>query len=110
MFLRIRPEHISVEPIDGQSQNEISATVDLVQPMGERIEVYLTSRSNQKFVTSIKPHSKINVNSTVKIYFNVNHAHIFELGMTDKNVSLICMVFGNSCHRFVNTDVGSFEL
>jgi len=89
MILGIRPEHISVEPISGQSQNEISATVDIVQPMGERMEVYLTSRSNQKFVTSINPHSDIKVNDSVKMYVDINHVKIFEPGITGKNVSLI---------------------
>jgi multiple sugar transport system ATP-binding protein len=89
MILGIRPEHISSEPIDGQSKNGISATVDVVQPMGERMEVYLTSRSNHKFVKSINPHSEIKVNDTVKMYVDINHVAIFEPGIKGRNVNMI---------------------
>jgi multiple sugar transport system ATP-binding protein len=89
MILGIRPEYISFEPIDGQRQNEISATVDIVQPMGDKTEVYLMSRSNQKFVTSINSHSEIKVNETVKTYVDINHVTIFEPGITGRNVCMM---------------------
>jgi len=88
MILGIRPEHISLRPIDSKGQNEISATVDIVQPMGDRMEVYLTNRSNQKFITTINSHSEIKVNETVKTYIDNNHVTIFEPGVTGKNVSM----------------------
>jgi multiple sugar transport system ATP-binding protein len=89
MILGIRPEYISFKPFDSQRQNEISGTVEIVQPMGERIEVYLTSRSNHKFVTNIKSRSKIRLNETVKMYIDINNVHIFEQGTVGKNVILI---------------------
>jgi len=91
MILGIRPEHISIQPNDSKGQNEISATVDIVQPMGERIEMYLTSSSNQKFVISINSRSEIKVNETVKTYIDNNHVTIFEPGITGKNVSMRCV-------------------
>jgi multiple sugar transport system ATP-binding protein len=89
LTLGIRPEHISFEPINGQRQNEISATVDIVQPMGERIDVYSSSRSNQKFIASINPHSKIKVDDTIKMYLDINQVTIFEQGTAGKNVILL---------------------
>ncbi|NIV98870.1 TOBE domain-containing protein [Candidatus Saccharibacteria bacterium] len=83
----IRPQHISSEPIDGQSRNGISASVDVVQPMGDRTEVYLTSSSNQKFVISINPHSEIKVDDTAVMYVDINHVVIFEPGVMGRNVS-----------------------
>jgi len=89
MILGVRPQHISPEPIDDQGQNEILAAVDAVQPMGDRMDVYLTSRSDHKIVASMGPHSKIKVNDTVRMYVDGNQVQVFEPGITGRNVSVI---------------------
>ena len=88
MVLGIRPEHLSVEPIASQSDNVLIATVNVVEPLGDRMDVYLTSTTGQKFIANIDPHIQLNPDDQVKIYIDVNRTHVFEPGDTGKNLSL----------------------
>lgn len=89
MVLGIRPEHLSMVPIEGQSGNGILATVDVVEPLGDEIHVYLNGKSGQKLIVSIDPHIKIKASDTVKMYVDINHVHIFEPNITGKSVNLM---------------------
>lgn len=88
MVLGIRPRHISAVPIQGQSGNKISVTVDVLEPLGDWMEIYLTSKSGQKFIADIDPHINICMNDVVTMYIDVEKVHIFEPGETGKNISL----------------------
>jgi len=89
MVFGIRPEHIGLKLIDGQSQNEIFATVNIIQPMGDRSEVYLISKSGQKFIVSTDPHFQIKKGDALKMYVDISHVHIFEPNIAGKNVNLM---------------------
>jgi multiple sugar transport system ATP-binding protein len=84
----IRPENISSQQFSGKSDNTISAKVNVIEPVGNTMDVYLTHTSGQKFITSIEPHIKIQVNSEVKIYLDPERIHFFEPGETGRNVTL----------------------
>lgn len=86
--LGVRPEYLSVTPIEGQSGNEIPATVELVEPLGDRTHMYLTSGSNQKFVANIDPHIQVNAGNSLKIHTDVQQVHVFEPREPGKNISL----------------------
>jgi len=89
MVLGIRPEHLATEPLPGQSENSIMAKVEVVEPLGDRKEVYFKTHSGQKFMTNLDPHVEIQVNQEIKLHVDVNKTHIFEAGDTGKNVTLI---------------------
>jgi multiple sugar transport system ATP-binding protein len=86
MVLGIRPEHLTTEVIADQSDNCISATVDVVEPLGDRKDVYLTAGNGQKFIANIDPHVDIAMNQQIQMYVVANKAHVFELGETGLNV------------------------
>lgn len=86
MVLGIRPEHISVEPITGQNNNIISATVNVIEPLGDRMDVYLTSASGHKFIANIDPHVKLEPEEPVQMYLDINRLHFFEHGETGLNI------------------------
>jgi multiple sugar transport system ATP-binding protein len=88
MVLGVRPEHLSVTPIKGQNRNEIPATIDVIEPLGDRTQVYLTSKSGQKFVANIDPHVQIRVGDSLIIYLDTDNTHAFEPGDLGKNMSL----------------------
>lgn len=89
MLLGIRPEHLSPIPIQEQEGNELKATIDVVEPLGDKTEVYLTTKSGKKFVANIDPYTEIKASDILKTYVDINHIHIFEPSMTGKNVNLI---------------------
>ena len=88
MILGVRPEDISPQHFPGQSDNAISATVNVIEPVGNRTDVYLTHPTGQKFIAGIDPHTKLLVNDAVKMYIDPEKIHIFEPGETGKNVIL----------------------
>lgn len=88
MVIGVRPEHLTVEPLAGQSNNGVKAKVNVIEPLGDRKDVYLTSVSGQKFIANLDPHTAIDVDHQVTMYIDVNKAHIFEPGDTGKNIRL----------------------
>ena len=88
MVLGVRPENISPQQSPGQSDNAISATVNVIEPVGNRTDVYLTHTSGQKFIAGIDPHTTLLVNDAVKMYIDHEKIHIFEPEETGRNVTL----------------------
>jgi multiple sugar transport system ATP-binding protein len=88
MVLGIRPENISLQQFPGQSDNAIPATVNVIEPIGKRTDVYLTHATGQKLVAEIDPHTMLQVNNEVKMYIDSERIHIFEPGETGRNVTL----------------------
>jgi multiple sugar transport system ATP-binding protein len=88
MILGVRPESISRQQFAGQSDNAVSATVDVVEPVGIRTDVYLTHTGGQKFVAGSDPHTRLETNEKVKLHFDLDRVHVFEPGETGRNVTL----------------------
>jgi multiple sugar transport system ATP-binding protein len=88
MILGVRPENISLQQIPQQSDNAVSAKVNVVEPIGIRTDVYLTHTSGQNFIAGIDPHTKFETNDKVKLYLDLDKIHIFESGQTGRNVTL----------------------
>lgn len=86
MTLGIRPEHLSIRPIAGQNNNEIRATAEVVEPLGDRKCVYFLSKSGLNFIVIADPHFSINTGDTITIYIDVNEMHIFEQGPVGRNI------------------------
>ena len=88
MLLGIRPEHLTHTPLEGQINNKIVADVNVVEPLGDRKDVYLTSLTGQKFIANLDPHADIKMGQQVELYVDATKAHIFENHETGKNVTL----------------------
>jgi len=88
MILGIRPEDISPHQPPGLTDNTISATVNIVEPIGIRTDVYLTHHTGQKLIAGIEPHARLDVNDKVKLYLDLEKMHIFEPSETGRNVTL----------------------
>lgn len=88
LVLGIRPENISLEPYSGQEQNAVSADVQVVEPLGDRMDVYFETPGGTRFIANIDPHIKIEAGQSVKIYLDIEKVHLFEPGDTGKNISL----------------------
>lgn len=84
MVLGIRPEHLSVDA--DVDNNIILATVDVVEPLGDRKDVYLTASNGQRFIANLDPHVDIAMNQQINIHIDTGKIHIFEPGDTGSNV------------------------
>lgn len=87
MVLGIRPEHFTIKKLAKTDNNSISAIVNVVEPLGNRKDVYLTTATGQKFIANLDPHIEISMDQQVQIYVDTNKAHIFEPGDTGNNIT-----------------------
>lgn len=88
MVMGIRPENLSLCQLSNQAGNVISATVDIIEPLGNRADIYLTNNTGIKFITKTDPHIEINVHEEVKVHIDSERIHIFEPGEAGKNITL----------------------
>jgi multiple sugar transport system ATP-binding protein len=88
MVLGVRPENISTRQYPGLSDNIISAMVNVIEPVGNRTDVYLTHLSGQNFIAAVDPYTILSANDTLKMYIDTDKIHIFEPGQTGRNVTL----------------------
>jgi len=88
MTMGIRPESLSLCKFSNQVGNAIGATVDIVEPLGNRVDIYLTSNTGTKFIANTDPHIEINVQDVVKVHIDSEKIHIFEHGEAGKNITL----------------------
>ena len=86
VVLGVRPEHFSLAPIDGQKANTITATVDVIEPLGDHILAYLKCNTDKSFVANLGPHIRIKTNDPVVMHINTDQVHIFEPGEMGKNI------------------------
>jgi ABC-type sugar transport system ATPase subunit len=86
--LGIRPESISPIKIEGLANNSIYAIIKIIEPLGDRMDVYLDTQSDEKLVANIDPHTKLRVEEKCTIYIDTNRLHIFEPGDAGRNICL----------------------
>jgi len=88
MVMGIRPENISPQQLPQQSDNAVSATVNIVESIGVRTDVYLTHPAGRKFIAVFASRTNFKTNDNVKVYLDIEKIHIFEPGQTGRNVTL----------------------
>ncbi len=88
MILGVRPENISPNDRTSQTNNSILATVGVLESLGVRTDVYMTSGAGQKFIASVDPHTRLITGDAVRIHINIEKVHIFELEGTGRNVTV----------------------
>jgi multiple sugar transport system ATP-binding protein len=88
MILGVRGESFSLAPYEGQSNNLISAVVQVVQPLGDRMDVNLKTDDGFSFVANRGSHVRFEVGEVVKMYVDVEKVHLFEPGRTGKNITV----------------------
>ena len=88
LVLGIRPEHLAIEPLANQKENGIPSVVEVVEPLGDRKDVYLTSRSGQKYIANLDPHVQVAMEQNIVMYIDIDKTHLFELGDTGAAINL----------------------
>ena len=82
----IRPEDI-YDPSYGTelpSKQEMTATVEVVEPMGSEIYLYMTT-GKTNFVARVEPHVRAEVDQKKKLLFNMEKVHFFD-PVTEQNI------------------------
>jgi len=75
----IRPEDIYDKLFIGSAapENTITATVEVIEPMGSEVYLYLTTGMHS-FVARVDAHDRAEVNQDLEVVFNMAKAHFFD--------------------------------
>jgi multiple sugar transport system ATP-binding protein len=76
----IRPEHISdARYTDSHinASNKTPVNVDVVEPMGSEVYIYLTS-GNHSFQARVDSRTRVRPNDQIEVVFDADHLHIFD--------------------------------
>ncbi len=86
MILGVRPEDISITPYEKGRNNAINAIVKIIEPVGNRKDIYLQTSNGDKFIISASPNMNFDVNQSLKAYVDLDKIHIFKPGQIGRNV------------------------
>jgi len=75
----IRPEDIydKLYAKGATSDNTVSATVEVVEPMGSELYVYVTT-GKSPLVARLDPHSRVELNQKMDLVFDMGKVHVFD--------------------------------
>ena len=79
IVLGIRPEDIydKVYASNASPDNTITATVEVVEPMGSEAFLYLTT-GKSPFIAKVDTHEQVEVNQDIELVFDMNKCHLFD--------------------------------
>ena len=79
VVLGIRPEDIydKVYATNPSPDNTITATVEVVEPMGSEAYLYLTT-GKTPFIARVDTHEQVEVNTDIELVFDMAKAHLFD--------------------------------
>jgi multiple sugar transport system ATP-binding protein len=87
VVLGVRPEHVSLSG-EGTESAHGSARIDVTEPLGSAVDVYLTTRSGQRLVARVPAHLAKNPGGSANLTLAVEHCHLFAPGPYGENLLL----------------------
>jgi multiple sugar transport system ATP-binding protein len=89
--LGVRPESLSFKATEtwADKGNTLPARVSVVEPLGDRMDVYVTTRTHDKIVCRVDAHTHLREGQEMPLYVDVDSVHVFEPGDTGMNVTLL---------------------
>lgn len=88
----VRPESLNPAK-EGKyvwEQNSIDAKINVIEPLGDKVDIYLSTPENETLVcrTDAQQFGKLAVGGIIKVYMDLGRVHIFEPGEDGMNLTL----------------------
>jgi len=74
----IRPDSISDTPFPDQADNTMKVAVQVVEPLGDKMDVYLDTGNHQRIVARIPADDEMQAGHEMTMYFNNKRMHFFD--------------------------------
>ena len=87
MVLGVRPDMISLSASEAASPAAIRMAVNLVEPLGDRTDVYMTSESGRSLVGRVDGRTSVREGESVTMFIDMNRVHVFEPGEAGASVA-----------------------
>jgi len=92
MVMGIRPESLcpSNEGKFNWEENSIDVNVNVVEPLGDKVDIYISAPGHEHLVCRTDAHQfgKVQIGSIIKLYMDLGRVHLFEAGDNGVNVTL----------------------
>ncbi len=90
MVMGVRPENVSESATGDFSdpENALLVTVSVVEPLGDKKDVYVATRTNDHVCCRVDAHAKVKEGQQLPMHLDMSRVHFFEPGETGMNVSL----------------------
>lgn len=91
MVIGIRPESLSfrAEETWADKRNALPVRVSVVEPLGDRMDVYVMTKSHDKVVCRVDAHTRLEEGQELPLYVDAENVHVFQPGETGMNVTLL---------------------
>jgi multiple sugar transport system ATP-binding protein len=91
VVLGIRPESLSfrAEESWADKRNGLAVRVSVVEPLGDRMDVYVATKAHDKIVCRVDAHTRLREGQELPLYADVDGAHVFQPGDTGMNITLL---------------------
>jgi multiple sugar transport system ATP-binding protein len=88
VVLGVRPEHFHLQPVDGQGAQPLEMALNVVEPLGNDMDLYMQTKLNDRVVCRVEAHGGLSGQTTAKLYVDMQRVHFFEPGETGMNLSV----------------------
>jgi len=89
VVLGVRPQDLTIVPVDGRPKHGLCATVNSIEPLGSRTDVCAMDRTGKTWMVAVTGEVSLRPADAVGITFNVNKVHLFEQGHLGRNLYLV---------------------
>ncbi len=86
--LGIRPEHFYLDQMEGNSFDYITANVHVVEPLGDRMDVYFKTSLGEQVIANLSPEFNLTQGDEVKLKMKTEMMHVYESGENGSNIIL----------------------
>jgi multiple sugar transport system ATP-binding protein len=88
IVLGVRPEALSDQEHARfpTAENQLAMRVTLVQPLGDRMDVYLATDRHPHSVAQMQAHTGVRPGDTLAVYFDPSRVHFFEPGEMGRRI------------------------
>ena len=83
IVLGLRPETLSETPFAAQTQTTLAAKVNVVEPLGDRMDIYLATESHDHIVARVEAHRGFEPGGQATFHINPDRLHFFEPDQPD---------------------------
>jgi multiple sugar transport system ATP-binding protein len=91
VVMGIRPEHLYISPPEGVANVPVSVVVNVVEPLGSDMDVYMSSKLNDHVVARLEAGSAqaagLQAEVRATVFVDPRKVHLFEPGETGMNLS-----------------------
>ena len=89
VVMGVRPEAMADQASArfATGDNKLQMRVTLIQPLGDKMDVYLATKRHPHSIAHVDAHAGINVGETLSVFVDTSRVHFFDPGETGERIA-----------------------